>query len=715
MMLENNLHPDVAERPQDLVVYGGIGKAARDHASLRTIKRELQRLGGAETLMVQSGKPVAVFETHPDAPRVLIANSNLVPQWATWEHFRALDAAGLMMYGQMTAGSWIYIGTQGILQGTYETFAAVARKRFGGTLAGRLVVTAGLGGMGGAQPLAVTMNGGCALCVEVDLQRIERRIETGYLDERAADLDDALRRLDAARGRREALSIGLLGNAAEVLPELVRRGAAIDVVTDQTSAHDPLNGYVPAGLTVEQADALRASDPDDYLRRVGESAVAHVAAIRLLQEAGAEAFDYGNALRGLAAAHGDADAFAYPGFVPAYIRPLFCEGKGPFRWVALSGDPADIHATDEAILDLFGDQEHIARWIALARERVQFQGLPARICWLGYGERDRAGRALQRDGGQRRAARAGRHRARPPRRRLGRLAPARDRVDGRRLGRRGRLAAAQRDGQRRLRRLVGLHPPRRRRRDGALDPRRAGVRGRRHPGGGRAHPPRADRRPRHGHRAPRRRRRAARRARRPSAAGCGCRCSTRRDRRSSSAARSRSCAAPAGLPYLRHDRAGELALDPAPLTLDGRAGSPPSRTTGAADVRIDATRLRGAAGLRGLPHPPALRRLARGGVRAEGHRRALRGDRALGRRDRLQRARLRRRPPTTRCWPRRRALAAEMLAAGTTAFESKTGYGLSVDAEARAVRLGRELGADRVTGLFAHAVPEGYDRDDWMD
>ena len=391
MMLENNLHPDVAERPQDLVVYGGIGKAARDHASLRTIKRELQRLGGAETLMVQSGKPVAVFETHPDAPRVLIANSNLVPQWATWEHFRALDAAGLMMYGQMTAGSWIYIGTQGILQGTYETFAAVARKRFDGTLAGRLVVTAGLGGMGGAQPLAVTMNGGCALCVEVDLQRIERRIETGYLDERAADLDDALRRLDAARGRREALSIGLLGNAAEVLPELVRRGAAIDVVTDQTSAHDPLNGYVPAGLTVEQADALRATDPDDYLRRVGDSAVAHVAAIRLLQESGAEAFDYGNALRGLAAAHGDADAFAYPGFVPAYIRPLFCEGKGPFRWVALSGDPADIHATDDAILDLFGDQEHIARWIALARERVSFQGLPARICWLGYGERDRAG------------------------------------------------------------------------------------------------------------------------------------------------------------------------------------------------------------------------------------------------------------------------------------------------------------------------------------
>ncbi|MEA2246927.1 MAG: urocanate hydratase [Solirubrobacteraceae bacterium] len=390
-MLDNNLHPDVAERPQDLVVYGGIGKAARDQASLRTIRRELQTLAGDETLLVQSGKPVAVFETHEVAPRVLIANSNLVPQWATWEHFRELDAAGLMMYGQMTAGSWIYIGTQGILQGTYETFAAAARKRFGGSLRGRLVVTAGLGGMGGAQPLAVTMNDGCALCVEVDLQRIERRLQTGYLDERAADLDDALSRLDAARASGRPLSVGLLGNAAEVLPELARRDVHIDVVTDQTSAHDPLNGYVPAGLTVEQARALRERDPDDYLRRVGESVLSHVAAIRDLQAAGAEAFDYGNALRGLAASHGDRDAFAYPGFVPAYIRPLFCEGKGPFRWVALSGDPADIHATDAAILDLFGDQEHVARWIRLAAERVQFQGLPARICWLGYGERHLAG------------------------------------------------------------------------------------------------------------------------------------------------------------------------------------------------------------------------------------------------------------------------------------------------------------------------------------
>jgi urocanate hydratase len=390
-MLENNLDPDVAENPAELIVYGGIGKAARDQASYATIRRELMRLGDEETLLVQSGKPVAVFETHDRAPRVLIANTNLVPDWATWEKFRELDAAGLIMYGQMTAGSWIYIGSQGILQGTYETFAAVARKRFDGTLRGRLVVTAGLGGMGGAQPLAVTMCGGTALCIEVDLRRIERRIQTRYLDERAADLDDALARLSQAASEGRALSIGLLGNAAEVIPELVRRDVHIDVVTDQTSAHDPLNGYVPAGLTVEQADALRARDPDDYLKRVGASAVQHVEAIRELAAFGAEAFDYGNALRGLAFENGDSDAFSYPGFVPAYIRPLFCEGKGPFRWVALSGDPQDIYRTDAAILELFGDQEHVAQWIRLAREKVQFQGLPARICWLGYGERHLAG------------------------------------------------------------------------------------------------------------------------------------------------------------------------------------------------------------------------------------------------------------------------------------------------------------------------------------
>ena len=390
-MLENNLHPDVAEKPSELIVYGGIGKAARDRRSYEAIRRALMRLADDETLLVQSGKPVAVFRTHADAPRVLLANSNLVGDWATWEHFRELDAAGLAMYGQMTAGSWIYIGSQGILQGTYETFAAVARKRFGGTLSGRLVVTAGLGGMGGAQPPAVTMCGGTALCVEVDLQRIERRIAARYLDERAADLDDALARLQAAAADGRPLSVGLLGNAAEVVPELVARGVHVDVVTDQTSAHDPLNGYVPAGLTVEQADALRQADPEEYLGRVGISALQHVGAIRALAERGAEAFDYGNALRGLAAEHGDEQAFSYPGFVPAYIRPLFCEGKGPFRWAALSGDPQDIATTDEAILDLFGDQPHIADWIRLAQEKVRFQGLPARICWLGYGERHRAG------------------------------------------------------------------------------------------------------------------------------------------------------------------------------------------------------------------------------------------------------------------------------------------------------------------------------------
>ena len=313
------------------MVYGGIGKAARNRESLAAIRRELMALGDEETLLVQSGKPVGVFETHERAPRVLIANSNLVPQWATWKHFNELDAAGLMMYGQMTAGSWIYIGSQGILQGTYETFAAVARKRFGGSLKGRLVVTAGLGGMGGAQPLAVTMCEGTVLCIEVEISRIERRIQTGYLDERASDLDDALRRLRTAAREGRALSVGLLGNASELLPELARRHEQIDVVTDQTSAHDPLNGYIPAGLTVEQAQALRHSDPDDIWQRVGASAVAHVAAIRELAKQGAEAFDYGNALRGLAAEYGDTDAFSYPGFVPAYIRPLFCEGKGPFR------------------------------------------------------------------------------------------------------------------------------------------------------------------------------------------------------------------------------------------------------------------------------------------------------------------------------------------------------------------------------------------------
>jgi urocanate hydratase len=389
-MLENNLHPDVAEKPQELVVYGGIGKAARNQACLEAIKRELTTLRDEETLLVQSGKPVAVFETHPAAPRVLIANSNLVGKWANWEVFRELDAAGLMMYGQMTAGSWIYIGTQGILQGTYETFAAIARQRFGGSLRGRLVVTAGLGGMGGAQPLAVTMNEGCALCIEVDLQRIERRIRERYLDERAGSLDDALARLEAAQREGRALSIGLLGNAAELFPQLLEMGAPIDVVTDQTSAHDPL-AYLPAAVPFEDWRASAERDPQGFTAQARESMARHVEAMVGFMDAGAEVFDYGNSIRAEAQLGGYDRAFAFPGFVPAYIRPLFCEGRGPFRWAALSGDPADIAATDRAVLELFPENEALARWIRMAGEKVHFEGLPARICWLGHGERHLAG------------------------------------------------------------------------------------------------------------------------------------------------------------------------------------------------------------------------------------------------------------------------------------------------------------------------------------
>ncbi|GAA0998875.1 urocanate hydratase [Acrocarpospora macrocephala] len=389
-MLQNNLDPEVAEHPEQLVVYGGSGKAARDWPSFQAIVRTLTTLAGDETLLVQSGRPVGVMRTHEWAPRVLIANSNLVPDWANWEEFRRLEAAGLTMYGQMTAGSWIYIGTQGILQGTYETFAAVAAKRFGGSLAGTITLTAGLGGMGGAQPLAVTMNGGVAICVDCDPRSISRRIEHRYLDVRAADLDEALRLAYEARDARRPLSIGVEGNAAEVVPELLRRGAEIDVVTDQTSAHDPLM-YLPVGVAFEEMTAAREKDPAGFTTRARESMAAHVAAMVGFQDAGAEVFDYGNSIRGEAQLAGYARAFAFPGFVPAYIRPLFCEGKGPFRWAALSGDPRDIHATDQAILDLFPDNEPLARWIRLAGERVRFQGLPARICWLGYGERDRAG------------------------------------------------------------------------------------------------------------------------------------------------------------------------------------------------------------------------------------------------------------------------------------------------------------------------------------
>jgi urocanate hydratase len=390
-MLHNNLDPEVAERPDDLVVYGGSGKAARDWPSFHAIVRELRRLGDDETLLVQSGKPVGVFRTHEWAPRVLIANSLLVPEWATWERFWELEAAGLTMFGQMTAGSWIYIGTQGILQGTYETFNAVAKKRFGGSLRGRVVLTAGLGGMGGAQPLAITMNEGIALCVEVDPARIERRLEHRYLDEAASSLDEALARGDGARAAGKAVSIGIPGNAAEIFPEIARRGFPVDVVTDQTSAHDPLNGYVPMGRDLDDAAALRVKDPPRYVEEARASMAAHCEAMVALGRAGAEVFDYGNNLRGEAQRGGFADAFTYPGFVPAYIRPLFCEGKGPFRWVALSGEPSDIAATDRAILSLFPEDEGLARWLRMAEERVVFQGLPARICWLGYGERHLAG------------------------------------------------------------------------------------------------------------------------------------------------------------------------------------------------------------------------------------------------------------------------------------------------------------------------------------
>jgi urocanate hydratase len=391
-MLRNNLNPAVAERPQDLIVYGGSGKAARNWDCYRAIEATLKRLENDETLLVQSGKPVGVIKTHDEAPRVLIANANLVPRWATADEFRRLEGLGLTMYGQMTAGSWIYIGTQGILQGTYETFAACAKKHFDGTLAGRLVVTAGLGGMGGAQPLAATMNGAAFLGVDVDPSRIRRRVETRYCDVMTADLDDALRQVETAKRQRRALSVGLVGNIADVLPELDRRGVGIDVLTDQTAAHDLHVGYIPRGYTVEAASAFREKDPAGYETAVLDAMQAHVAAMLEYQKRGTAVFDYGNNLRGqVADRRGMAQAFQIPGFVPEYIRPLFCLGSGPFRWAALSGDPADIAATDDAILAAFPHKESLTRWVKLARERVAFQGLPARICWLEYGERAEAG------------------------------------------------------------------------------------------------------------------------------------------------------------------------------------------------------------------------------------------------------------------------------------------------------------------------------------
>ena len=393
-MLMNNLDPEVAERPEDLVVYGGTGRAARSWEAFDAIVRSLRTLGNDETLLVQSGKPVGIFTTHEDAPRVLIANSNLVGRWATWEKFRELERAGLTMYGQMTAGSWIYIGSQGILQGTYETFGAVATKHFAGSLAGKLVLTGGLGGMGGAQPLAATMNGAAILVVEVDATRIARRVETRYVDVMTDSLDDGWQQVCDARDRGDALSVGLVGNCADVLPEMMKRGWIPDVLTDQTSAHDPLNGYIPSGLTLDQAAELRSANPSEYLDRAVGSIVTHVRAMLAMQRAGAITFDYGNNIRTEAMDHGVDDAFEIPGFVPEYVRSLFCEGRGPFRWVALSGDEKDLHRTDDLVLELFPDNEHLVRWITLAREKVAFQGLPSRICWLGQGERARFGVAL---------------------------------------------------------------------------------------------------------------------------------------------------------------------------------------------------------------------------------------------------------------------------------------------------------------------------------
>jgi urocanate hydratase len=390
-MLMNNLDPDVAERPDDLVVYGGTGRAARSWAAFDAIVRTLRSLAGDETLLVQSGKPVGVFRTHEWAPRVLIANSNLVPEWATWDEFRRLEHQGLTIYGQMTAGSWIYIGSQGIVQGTYECFAEIARRRFGGSLAGTITLTAGLGGMGGAQPLAVTMNGGVALCVEVDERRLRRRVETRYLEEVASDLGDAVARCRRAKAERRPLSVGLLANAADAVPALLAAGFDADIVTDQTSAHDALGGYVPNGMSLEEAERLRQVEPAEYISSARAAMAAHCEAMVGFRDRGAEVFDYGNSLRAEARLGGFTRAFDYPGFVPAYVRPLFCEGRGPFRWCALSGDPADIAATDRAVLEEFPDDEGLARWIRQAGERIAFQGLPARICWLGYGQRDRLG------------------------------------------------------------------------------------------------------------------------------------------------------------------------------------------------------------------------------------------------------------------------------------------------------------------------------------
>ncbi len=482
-MLMNNLDPEVAERPEELIVYGGIGKAARNWECYDAIVATLKRLKADETLLVQSGKPVGVFRTHENAPRVLIANSNLVPHWATWDEFRRLDALGLTMYGQMTAGSWIYIGTQGILQGTYECFAALAKKHFGDSLRGKLVVTAGLGGMGGAQPLAATMNDATALVAEVDQTRIQRRLDKRYLDEEAPSLDAAIARALEARDNGEAVSIGVVANAVELLEALIARGIVPDVLTDQTSAHDELTGYVPTDMTFDEALVLRKNDPDKYVALSYATIARHMRAMIELQNRGAVTFDYGNNLRGQALKTGVANAFEVEGFVPLFIRPLFCEGKGPFRWAALSGDPNDIFVTDEAILELFPHDAPLHRWIRMAQKRVEFQGLPARICWLGYGERDKAGLLFNRLVAEKKVSAPDRHRPRPPRRRERGVSESGDRGDEGRVGCDRGLADPERATEHLGWSDVGVRPPRRRRRHRVFPTRGHGHRGRRYAGG----------------------------------------------------------------------------------------------------------------------------------------------------------------------------------------------------------------------------------------
>ena len=479
-MLMNNLDPDVAERPGELVVYGGIGRAARDWQAFDRIVSTLRRLEPDETLLVQSGKPVGVFRTHPDAPRVLIANSNLVPHWATWDHFNELDRKGLMMYGQMTAGSWIYIGSQGIVQGTYETFVEMGRQHYGGDLSGKWILTAGLGGMGGAQPLAATFAGASMLAVECRPSSIEFRLRTGYVDVAAKDLDDALSIIGKATKERKAISVALLGNAAEIVPELVRRGVRPDVVTDQTSAHDPVNGYLPKGWTLQEWEERRSSDPKGVERAAKASMAEHVRAMLAYSHAGVPTVDYGNNIRQMAFEEGVEDAFDFPGFVPAYIRPLFCKGIGPFRWVALSGDPEDIYRTDAKVKELMPGDAHLHHWLDMARARIKFQGLPARICWVGLGDRHRLGLAFNEmvaKGEVKAPIVIGRDHLELG---LGRLSQPRDRSDEGRLGRRLRLADAERAPELRLGRDLGIAPSRRRRRHGLLPARRRGHRLRRH-------------------------------------------------------------------------------------------------------------------------------------------------------------------------------------------------------------------------------------------